>query len=333
MSTSIAALEIEPGIKRSNFLKVGDRAASRVEVPFTVIRGSSDGPTLCITAGVHGTEYGGIGAAIRLSSQVEPKELRGTLIIVPIVNVPGFEARTYVCPIDDVNIQGSFPGKTDGTIAHLISYAVFKEFISKSNYYLDLHGEHIHESSTGWAAFFETGNEEIDAQSEQMAKALGFEYIWRTTKAGPMPKGTSWRIGPENGIPTALAEPGGSSDRFLPEVASTMCERLLNVMRHLRMIKEEARATERQKTVAHFVPLTVRQGGLFHVHVKPGDVVSRDDVIGEVMNLQGEIIETVRSPTEGVVLTLFHNAVVNPGDKTVFLGSTKQATIWSYDIR
>jgi len=211
----------------------------------------------------------------------------------------------------------------------LISYAVFREFISKSNYYLDLHGGDIHESEIGFAGFFETGNVEIDAQSEQIAKALGFEYIWRTSKDGPMPKGSSWRIAPENGIPSALAELG-SGDKLLPEEVSTMCDGALNVMRHLRMIEGEARKTKGQKTVAHFAPLRVKEGGLFHAHVKPGDIVSQGDVVGEVINLQGEVVETMRSSTQGVVLALIHNPVVNPGDGTVYLGSTKPATVWNY---
>jgi hypothetical protein len=327
--TRIAGVDIKPGSRYSNFLSVGNRAATHVKLPFTVIRGSRDGPTICITAGVHGTEYVGIDTAIRLSNKVKPDDVRGTLIVVPTVNVPGFEARTYVSPIDGVNIQGSFPGKSNGTISHLISYTVFREFISKSDYYLDLHGGDIHESEIGFAGFFETGNRRIDARSEQMAKALGFEYIWHTSRDGPMPKGSSWRIGPETGIPSALAE-FGSGDKLMPEEVSAMCDGVLNVMRHLRIVKGRALKKAGQKTVAHFAPLRVTQGGLFHVHVAPGDIVSRGDVVGEVINLQGEKIETVRSPTEGVVLALIHNPVVNSGDETVFLGSTKAASIWNY---
>lgn len=329
MTTTIAGLEVKPGSKISSALSVGNRAASRVDVPFTIIRGARDGPTLCVTAGVHGTEYAGIEGAIRVASKVKPGDLRGTVIIVPVVNVPAFEARTYVCPIDGVNMQGSYPGKPDGTIAHLIAFRVFNEFVSKSNYYLDLHGGDIHESEIGFAAYFETGDSRVDAQSEQMAKALGFEYVWRTSKEGPMPKGSTWRTGPESGIPSALAELS-SGDRLLPEEVSEMFEGILNVMRQLRMLEGEPRKREGQKILDQFTPLTVKHGGLFHAHVKLGDMVSEGDVLGEVTNLEGAVTDTVRAPTKGVVLILIHNPVVNPGDKTIYLGSTVKSRGWSY---
>jgi predicted deacylase len=329
MTTKVAGLEIKPGSKISSSLSIGNRAASHVDVPFTITGGAKDGPTLCVTAGVHGTEYAGIEGAIRVAGRVKPEDLSGTLIVVPVVNVPAFEARTYVSPIDGVNMQGSYPGKPDGTITQLIAFRVFNEFVSKSNYYLDLHGGDIHESEVGFAAYFETGDSRIDAQSEQMARALGFEYVWRTSEEGPMPKGSTWRTGPESEIPSALAELS-SGDKLLSEEASAMSEGILNVMRQLRMLGGEPRRREEQKVLTQFTPLTVKQGGLFHPHVMPGSMVSEGDILGEVTNLQGAVIDMVRAPTKGVVLVLIHNPVVNPGDKTIYLGSTTKTEGWSY---
>jgi predicted deacylase len=329
MSLRIADLGIVNGSKHSSYKTVCSRAGTVVRLPFSVIRGRREGPTLCVTGGVHGTEYVGMDAAMKISKQIAPEDLSGALVVVPVVNIPAFEARTYICPIDGVNIQGSFPGKSDGTIAQLIARMVYVEFISKSNYYLDLHGGAVHESEIGFAGYFETGNPTIDTQSEEMAKAFGFDYIWRTTKEGEMPPGTSWRTAPENGIPAALVELG-SGDMLLPEEVSTVVNGILNVMRNLRMISGTARKREGQKTVAHFAPVRVRQGGFFHVHVKPGDLVSKGDVVGEVTNLHGEVIERVQSTTDGVVLGLIHNPVVDPGDGTVYLGSAMPASIWRY---
>jgi len=319
MSIEIAGSEITPGSRRSSSLRVGNRAASYVDIPFTVIRGVHDGPTLCITAGVHGTEYAGIEAAIRLSNKIKPEDLKGTLIIVPVVNIPGFENRSYVCPIDGVNIQGSYPGKPDGTIAQLIAYRVYNEFVAKSNYYLDLHGGDIHESEVGFGAYFEVGDAQIDSQSEQIAKALGFEYVWRTSKEGTMPKGSTWRTGPENGIPSALAELN-AGDRLLPEEVSAMFDGIINVMRQLRMIEGNPSIPAEQKTVTKLIYVTVKHGGLFHAHVKPGDIVSEGDFLGEVTNLQGAVIEKTQAPAKGVVLILIHNPLVDPGEKIIYLG-------------
>ena len=318
--SKITGLEIRPGTRTSSTLTAGIRPASHVDVPFTVIMGRRDGPTLCVTAGVHGTEYAGIEGAIRLSRKVEPDHLKGTLIIVPVVNIPAFEAKTYTCPLDGVNIQGALPGKPDGTIAQLIAYKVYSEFISKSNYYLDLHGGDTHESEVAFSGFFETGNTKVDEVSEQMARALGFEYVWRTNKEGPMAKGSTWRTGPENGIPSALAE-YSSGDKLLEEEAAGMFDGAVNVMRQLGMLNGESKIIKGQKVLTQFTPLTVRHGGLFHLLVKPGDAVAQGQTLGELTDLQGELLETLKAPMKGIVLVVIHNPVVEPGQKVVYLGS------------
>jgi predicted deacylase len=316
----IAGLEAKLGSRTSSSIRTGTRPASYVELPFTLIRGKRDGPTFCITAGVHGTEYAGIEAAIRLSRRVEPDRLKGTLIIVPVVNVPAFEARTYICPLDGVNIQGSFPGKPDGTIAQLIAHKVYSEFVSKSNYYLDLHGGAAHESEIAFSGFFETGDTKIDAVSEQMARALSFEYVWRTNKDGYMGKGSTWRTAPENGIPSALAE-YGSGDKLLEEEVVGMYDGVINVLRQVRMLDGEPKIVKEQKILTQFVPVTARCGGMFHLHVKPGDCVTQGHELGELTGLRGEVLETVKAPVKGVVLVTIHNPVVDPGQKVVYLGS------------
>jgi predicted deacylase len=320
VSHKIAGLETKPGSRASGSLTAGARPASHVDVPFTVIRGMGEGATLCVTAGVHGTEYAGIGAAIRLARMIDAERLNGTLIVVPVVNVPAFEARSYVCPIDGVNIQGSFPGKADGTIAQLIAHRVYGELVSRSTHYLDLHGGDTHESEIAFSGFFVTGTAKVDAVSEQMARALGFEYVWRTDKEGFMAKGSTWRTAPENGIPSALAE-YSSGDKLLEEEAVAMYDGVVNVMRKLRMLDGKPKIVKGQKVVTQFTPITVRHGGLLHLLVRAGDSVAEGHALGELMTLQGEVLETVKAPMKGVVLVIIHNPVVEPGQKVVYLGT------------
>jgi len=318
-------LDIRSGSRSRGILEVGPyfshkraKIGSFVCITYTVIRGVHDGPTLCVTAGVHGTEYAGIAAAVRLSNEVKPEDFKGKLIIIPVVNVPAFKEREYICPIDGVNIQASWPGKADGSIGHLIAYRIFSEFISKANYYLDLHGADTHESEIGFSHFYRTGNSEIDNKSEGMARALGFEYI--TVSEGEEGKGCSYRVGPEHGIPSALCELG-QGDRLLKEEVSRVFDGVINVMRYLKMIKGSPPTFENQKIIKS-IKIGVKQSGLFYSKnkVKPGDVLSEGEVIGEVKNLEGEVIETVYAPQKGVVLLMIHNPLVEPGEKIMEWG-------------
>ena len=316
-------LDIKPGSRSRGILEVGPyfshtRAHIRsfVRVPYTLVRGVHNGPTLCITGGVHGTEYAGIAAAIRLSNEVKPEDLEGKLVIIPVVNVPAFNERQYICPIDGVNIQGSWPGKADGSIGHRIAYRVFSEFISRADYYLDLHGGDIHESEVAFSHFHRIGDSNIDSKSEGMARALGFKYV--TVSEGEGGKGCSYRVGPEHGVPSALCELCQGS-KLLLEEASRVLDGIVNVMRYLNMIEGAPRTFENQKIIAT-KKIGVKRGGLLYSRVKPGDTLLEGEVLGEVKNLKGEVIETVYAPSKGVVLLMIHNPLLEPGEKIMTWG-------------
>lgn len=319
----IGGLKVESGSRSIGMLNVGPyfphrRAHIRkfVRIPFAVVNGADDGPIFCVTAGLHPTEYGGISAAIRLSKDVEPKDLKGALVIIPVVNIPAYDERSYICPIDGVNPQGIFPGRTDRTICHLIIFRVFDEFIKKADYYVDLHGGDIHESELCYSYFYRTGDEAIDLKSEGIAKALGLKYV--IPRATGEVEGYSWRVAPEHGIPSAICE-CNQGDRLLLDEASRVFEGLLNVMRYLEMIEGMPRKVEGQESPSK-AWITVGHGGLLHTRVKLGDLLSEGDIIGEVMDLYGNVVETLKSPYRGVILFMIHNPKVDAGERIIGLG-------------
>lgn len=288
-----------------------------MRIPFTVSRGADDGPTLCITAGVHPTEYVNIAGAIRLFNEVDPKKLKGTLVVVPVVNILGFKQREYVNPIDGLNLQGQWPGKDigegRGTISHMILYKIFNELISKADYYLDLHGSDVHETMLLMASFHRTGNSEIDKRSEGMARATGAKYISCESR---MP-GASIRCMAERGIPSVAFE-FGTGDRMLPEEVENSFQILLNIMRYLKMIEGEPHRTEEQ-IITTAAEVRVNHEGLFYPQVKLGDSVSEDQVLGEVKDLLGNVIETIYAPSKGILTYWIHNPKVEPGETIMIL--------------
>lgn len=315
-------LKVKSGSRSRSFLEAGPhfphkRAWLRryERIRFTVIRGTSPGPTLCVTAGVHGTEYAGIEAATRLSNQVTPEGLNGALVVVPVVNMPAFKERNYTCPIDGLNLQGSFPGKLDGSIGEVIVFKIFNELISKADYYLDLHGADSHESEICHSGFYMTGIHDIDHKSNGIARAFGFKYIL-SYQTGC--EGSSWRVAAENGIPSALCE-CGQGDRLLLEEASRVTEGVLNVMRHLKMIEGAPSITEGQKIISGR-KIKINSSGIFYTQVHPGHILGEGEIIGEVKDLEGKVKETVRAPSRGVVLLMIHNPVVEQGERLMTFG-------------
>src|SRR6185437_16494662 len=103
--------------------------------------GSGDGPTLVVTGGVHAAEYASIAATLDFGRSLDPANLRGRVIVVPVMNVPAFTARSiYVCPLDGRNLNRVFPGDPRGTASEQIADWVFRNVISQADYYVDLHG-------------------------------------------------------------------------------------------------------------------------------------------------------------------------------------------------
>jgi uncharacterized protein len=291
-----------------------------IEIPYSVICGAKEGPTLCVTAGMDPTEYPSIAAAIKLSQEIKPSELRGNLIVVHVSNILGFWERKYISSVDYKQLAAVFPGDPLGSASEVMAFVIFSECISKSDAYIDLHGSDGPESMLGHSAYYVTGNAMVDEKSEAMAKALGHKYVEPhkidMAQEGGLKRGPSYKISASSGIPSALSELG-EADYMLEEESNGQFNAVKNVMRRLEMISDQAPLeTENQKVVDN-VTLDVQTAGLFFAKAKLGEYLEKDDVIGYVKDLFGNTLEVLRAPARGTVITMLHNPVVLPGEAVV----------------
>jgi len=332
----IAGLKVEPGTKQKGSLRIGpywlhprEYIRHYVLMPFTVIRGAKDGPMLVQTAGCHPTEYAGIDATIRLSNVVDAKELKGTFVTVPCVNVGGFFERTYLNPFDGRNIQGLYPGKADGTISDMMAYTLFNEIVSKANYFVDCHGGCLNESEL-WSFIYYGTNDDIERKSEEIARATGLKYFWYSIYHGSLGMEAAKR-----GIPGGTYELN-TAGRLYPEESSAIVEGTLNVMRHLGMLsgppkplKGQPGTTDDQKAEAYSVAGTAHftKNGLYRSDVKAGNVLKEGDIVGRVVDFSGEVLETIRAPASGIVLWKIDSPVALPGDTAVVVHNKGKSTL------
>src|ERR687885_626076 len=116
MPSTVGPISVpDAGHKRSGYFTFDDPQLAKYEWPYFAVVGAEDGPTFLLTAGIHAAEYTGILAAIRLGRELEPAHVRGTLVIVPLLNRPGFFERSiYVNPVDGENLNRAFPGRAEG---------------------------------------------------------------------------------------------------------------------------------------------------------------------------------------------------------------------------
>src|SRR5438093_144082 len=130
-----------PGERRSGYFTfTRDPALAKYSWPFFSITGRREGPTFLITAGIHAAEYTGIDAAMRLGRMLDPGQLRGRVLIIPLLNRPGFYERSiYVNPEDNENMNRVFPGRPDGTWSERFAHWLLNEVIAQCEYAVDLH--------------------------------------------------------------------------------------------------------------------------------------------------------------------------------------------------
>lgn len=141
---SVCGLTICRGSKLRTMLPV---PGTEIEIPLTIINGAFDGPTLFVTAGIHGGEYPGIAAAMELGRSLDPQEIHGSLIMLHPVNIQGFWARReFIVPEDGKNLNRVFPGNPDGTLSEKTAGLISSSFFPMADFYVDLHSGDIHES-------------------------------------------------------------------------------------------------------------------------------------------------------------------------------------------
>jgi len=308
-SLKIGNIEVSAEEKVVSTLKVAERSISPIEIPITIINGSKDGPVLCVIAGEHANEYAGIEACIRLSRDLTPQDLAGTLILIPIVNVPGFQERSpYVNPIDKVNISDVWPGKPDGTITEIMAYNIFHNVIAKSNYLIRLHGGDICESMIPCVYYSVLKKDNVDKVAKELAMIFGMNYV---IEYSPPPK--LHVAAGELGIPTILPE-AGHEGKLEEEDVNRLYKGVLNVMKYNGMIQGKPQIKAKPKIIDgnRMVYVRSKTCGLFYSHVEVGDIVHKGDIIGEIRNIKGECLDKIIAPINGKIFFRYNSLPWDP---------------------
>jgi predicted deacylase len=319
--------KLTPGKTQRHLIKLPGAALAKDEPrPVISITGAKPGPLFFVNAGVHGGEYPAIEAVIRLSNTLDPKEIAGTVILMPVMNLPAFRSRTpFVCPIDNVNPNRVFPGDPTGSYSEQMTHALINEFVVHADAYVDLHGGDIPEALVPFvicrdeAGLADSKARDVAARSKEMALAFQLPFVLTVGKPVQAAKGlSSYAAAAEKGIPAILAEAGGVGQMQECEVA-LLVNGVVNVMRHLGMIKKERpdlnppphKGEERSAMVlTKFEWLYTKYQGMWYPKVGPGDQVKKGQEIGNVRDLFGDTLEGIVSPVNGVILFLTINPSV-----------------------
>ncbi len=324
----VGPLAVRPGEIVSGMIEVPAAADPGTQIPVTIVRGERPGPILALVAGNHGYEYAPILALQRLRAHLNPKGLRGTLILVHVANMPSFFGRTiYYSPVDRKNLNRVYPGRRDGTLSERIAYVITTEVIERCDVLVDLHCGDGNESLRPYVYMPVTGDPRLDAAVREMALVFGIEYIVvdRDRPRDPAASVYCSTTAITRGKPAITVESGylGTTD---PESVERILRGVLSLMRHLQMLDG---APER---VAHPVFLdptrvvTSPATGILYPKVERGQFVRAGTLLATITDFFGRTIAEVRAPLEGIVLYIVATPPISQGEPVAFLGAVKPSS-------
>ena len=289
-------ISVEPGNMWTGYLELGQ---GEFRLPSAVLHGTRPGKTMLITAGVHGGEYVGIQAAIELSQKLKIQKVAGTIIIIKVINVPAFERRNGSMGLTDgKNLNREFPGNPEGTEMERLAWAVSHELQPAADYYIDLHSGDDYEQLTSYVYYAGMADEKTVSQSRRMAEQVDVPYMVRSNVAS----GGAYNYAASQGIPSILIERGGMGAWTSEEVRSTRRD-VRNILCHLGIYQGK-------KDYRTYYPLDVTdicyqdasRDGLWYPFKKPGDMIREGEILGEVRDYEGGLLELSVAEYDGVIL-------------------------------
>jgi predicted deacylase len=292
------------GEKVSGTIEVPAGSDAALSIPVVVVHGAKPGPVLALVAGSHGTEYASIIALEKLIGMLNPADVSGTVIIVPLINIPSFEQKVpHVNPVDKKSMNRFYPGKMDGTQTERASYLITKQVVEQCDHLIDLHGGDTDESLRPYSYWTKTGNERQDQISREMVLAFGLDHIIISTERPKDPQASRYleNTATTRGKPSITAEAGHAGTVETDDV-NVLIDGCLNVMRYLKMMAGTATMVQRPVWVEKIATLASEQTGIFYPLVKRGTYVEQGMKVGYVTDYHGNVTSEARAPAAGIIL-------------------------------
>jgi len=292
------------GQKVTGTIEVPAGVDAALSIPVAVIHGAKSGPVLALVAGSHGTEYASIIALEKLIGQLNPADISGTVIIVPLINIPSFEQKVpHLNPVDKKSMNRFYPGKMDGTQTERASYLITKQVVEQCDHLIDLHGGDTDESLRPYSYWTRTGNEKQDQISREMVLAFGLDHIIISTERPKDPQASRYleNTATTRGKPSITAEAGYAGTVETDDL-NALIDGCLNVMRYLKMIPGAATMVEHPVWIERIATVASEQTGIFYPLVKRGAYVEQGMKIGYVTDYLGKVSYEARASVAGIVL-------------------------------
>jgi predicted deacylase len=319
--SSLGPIPLPPaGQQASGYFTFDDPQLARYQWPYFAVSGAQPGRRFVLTAGIHAAEYTGILAAIRLGRLLQPQHTHGTIVVIPLLNRPGFYERCiYVNPEDGDNLNRVFPGSPDGPWSERFAYHLLNDIVVQCDWAMDLHAGDMIEDLEPFVIYRQTGQAEVDRVSKQMASSYGVRWATVAVPSGERP-GMLYAAAAERGVPAIIAE-SGRCGLVEEDAIQRHVDGVLNVWRTLGLLTDApARAVEPPQVLSEFAWLRSDHEGIFDCRVRVNDRVTAGQTLGQMLDLLGNPLAEIRSPADGVVLFTVTSPAIKQGGLLLGVG-------------
>lgn len=310
----IGGVEILKGSRQTLNIELPKLYNTPTNLPVRVIRGKKDGPTVFISAAIHGDELNGIEIIRRIRKLKILSRLKGTLILVPIVNVYGIMTLSRYLP-DRRDLNRSFPGSTRGSLASRVAKTFFDEIVCKCDLGIDLHTASIHKSNL-----------------PQVRTNLNNEYTLDLAKAFEAPvvlhselrDGSLRAVAQDRGIPILLYE-AGEALRFDETSIRIGVKGIINVLRENNMLPKVQEKKRKRIPVVTRSSQWIRasESGMIRTIKALGDTVQKDEIIAYIDEPLDSNTYEIRSVFDGIIIGKSEIPLVQEGDAIFHIAKFK----------
>jgi predicted deacylase len=280
--------------------------ATDVEIPIIIKRSKIPGPTVLVTAGIHGDEINGVEVVRQVIARKINHPKKGTIICIPILNIFGFLNASRAFP-DGRDLNRVFPGTKTGSLASRVAYHFTKEILPHIDYCLDFH--------TGGASRFNASQVRIEPSDERLAhlaKIFNPPFIVMSPNIDKSFRSTCKKMG----IPILLFE-GGKSLSSNKHIVKNGVDGVMRILKELEMLSEKlsvVRTVYRSIIIEKSKWIRANRSGLLHIKVDCGKHVEKGEFLATITDPYGTMRYIVRAANEGYIINVNHSPIVHQGD-------------------
>ena len=309
------------GGKKTELLQFQTEEGRKFELPVALVIGDAEGPDAVVTAGIHGGEFCGVLAAVKLFRELSPSDVKGSVKIITVCDTSAFESRRVsLSPLGGDNLNRNFPGRTKGDHRDMLAAKIFDE-IKGADYHMDLHCGEVLERSAPFAIYHRGRKGDLNDRSHEMAYYYGLPNIMITETDGRWSdKGTCYASVYENiGIPSVLFQTGGLGIASADNV-NTHTEGIKNVMRRFGSLRGSVQPVGRPQIFENMELVCTKGSGIHYRRVNVGDADKRGQMIGMLTDYFGTPTEKILSPIDGKVLFISESSAMSERDFVAAIG-------------